>query len=62
VSSIDNIVESARDLPYGDIILHTFIGQRPKPETVKDQENNTSLDNVKERIISLLLAEAYHCW
>jgi hypothetical protein len=47
-----------RDLPYGDIILHTFIGKRLKAERVKDRENNTSLDNVKELSSSLLLAGA----
>jgi hypothetical protein len=50
------MVESQRVLPYGDIILHTFIGKRLKAETVKDRENNTSLDNVKE------LAGADRCW
>jgi hypothetical protein len=57
-----SIVESLRDLPYGDIILHTFIGERLKAETVKDRENNTSLDNVKERSRRLLLAGADRCW
>jgi hypothetical protein len=57
-----SIVESPRDLPYVDIILHTFIGKRLKAETVKDRENNTSWDNLKERSSNLLLAGADRCW
>jgi hypothetical protein len=51
------IVESPKDLPYGDIIWHTIIGERLKAETVKDRENNTILDNVKERNTAYCLQE-----